>query len=205
VRSIERGLAGSVEPPAPGASGSDLAAADPTAVAAALADVTSRFEALYDGLSEAQLETICWHRRGNRSIRWYAAHRLAEVAFHGWDLETSLGRTPHFDNTVANLLLPTLLESNVPRTYAAGLSVERGAGERYLFQLEDDAAQSWLVTIHPDVLDVSHGNGPSDARITSAAADLALLVYGRRDIHAMGRIEGDASAIERFPRIFPRP
>ena len=71
------------------------------------------------------------HRRGNRSVRWYAAHRLAELAFHAWDFQVSTGQTPTLDEQVALLLLPTLLESNVPRTYAAGLSTERGAGERY--------------------------------------------------------------------------
>ena len=41
-------------------------------------------------------EAICFHRRGNRSVRWYAAHRLAEVAFHSWDVQVSLDRDPTF-------------------------------------------------------------------------------------------------------------
>jgi len=203
VNSITRGLAGNLDPPP--RSGAELAEADPPTVARALADVTDAFEALYAGLSEGQLETICWHRRGNRSVRWYAAHRLAEVAFHGWDLETSLGRSPVFDESTAKLLLPTLLESNVPRTYAAWLSTERGGGERYLLQVAEDESLSWLVTIDPEVLHVRRGSGPVDLRIAASAADLALLVYGRKDVHTLPHVEGDRSVVERFTQIFPRP
>src|SRR5690349_10561306 len=61
VTSVTGGLAGSVEPPA--RTGQDLGDAAPSDVARALSQVTGDFEALYDGLSETQLETICWHRR----------------------------------------------------------------------------------------------------------------------------------------------
>jgi uncharacterized protein (TIGR03083 family) len=203
VGSIERGLAGSVEPPAHGAS-TQLRDADPGTVARALGEVTREFLALYPGLTNAQLETICWHRRGNRSVRWYATHRLAEVAFHGWDLRTSLGRKPLFNVEVARLLLPALLESNVPRTYAAGLSAERGRGERYALSVSDDASATWLVTIEPDVLRVERSAREADVRISAPADVLALLVYGRATLNQV-RVEGDATVIERFERIFPRP
>jgi uncharacterized protein (TIGR03083 family) len=226
ITSIERGLKGQTDPPP--RSGTDLSAAEPQTVADALTEVTDRFEALYDGLSDSQLETVCFHRRGNRSIRWYAAHRLAEVAFHGWDLETSLGRPPRFEPEIARLLLPMLLESNVPRTYAAGLSLERGRGERYLLRVADDPALAWLVTINTDALDVRRvtpdemdgevpptGGGQTQVEnvppiggglaISAAAGDLALLVYGRADLRSVANLDGDASLVERFARVFPRP
>lgn len=203
IGSIQRGLAGSVDPPSGHAAQHDL---EPAAVANALRDVTDRFEALYRGRSDEELETICWHRRGNRSMRWYAAHRLAEVAFHGWDLETSLGRSPRFDEAIARLLLPTLIESNVPRTYAAGLSAERGAGERYLLRVAEAPDLQWLVTIHPEALEVSRSaDGEATLVVTAMAADLALLVYGRLNIGAIADVRGDHALAERFARIFPRP
>jgi uncharacterized protein (TIGR03083 family) len=203
VASIRRGLAGNTEPPERHSAA--VSAASPSEVAVALGRVTVDFESLYDGLSETRLETICWHRRGNRSIRWYAAHRLAEVSFHGWDLETSLERPAHFSDAVAKLLLPTLLESNVPRTYAAGLSHERGSGERYLLQVSDDRTACWLVTIDPDALHVTRGAAPADLSVTAPAADLALLVYGRIELTTFSGINGDPALVDRFARIFPRP
>jgi uncharacterized protein (TIGR03083 family) len=212
--SVERGLDGLTDPPP--RTDLDFSGADPPIVASALAHVTDDFEALYDGLSQAQLETICWHRRGNRSVRWYAAHRLAEVAFHGWDLETSLDRSPAFDNDLAKLLLPTLLESNVPRTYAAGLSAERGRGERYLLRVADEPSLTWLVTINREALDARRV-GPTERHediprpvqgelaVTASAGDLALLVYGRADLRRIAQLDGHEPLVERFARIFPRP
>lgn len=49
-------------------------------------------------------------------MRWYASHRLAEVAFHSWDLRVSLRRERSLSEPVAAMLLATLLESNAPRT-----------------------------------------------------------------------------------------
>ena len=214
-QSVERGLAGSVEPPH--ATGADrdrqieeLSRSDPATLVAALNGVTEGFEALYRDLDEAGLESICFHRRGNRSARWYAYHRLAEVAFHRWDFHQSLGRVARFDDGVALTLLPTLLESNAPRTYAAGLSDERGSGERYLLAADGDPTARWLVTVQPDRLDVTRGDGPADASIAGPAGQLALLIYGRAALDELRRtgtvrVEGDEAIAERFPRLFPRP
>ena len=207
---ITAGLSGSVEPNVPAevraARQSWQHSALPTQVANALDLLTDQFIGRYDGLDDAQLDCICYHRRGNRSVRWYAAHRLAEVAFHGWDLRTSLGQQPDFDEQVAELLLPTLLESNAPRTYAAGQSVERGRGER--FRLAAPSA-AWQVTVDPDELRarvVRDDDSTAEVTIAGSAAALALLAYGRLDLHATAlKIDGDALTAERFPLIFPRP
>jgi len=209
--SIARGLAGSVEP-AVGAEErqrrqAELEAADPSTVARALQAVTVQFTGLYDGLDEAQLSAICFHRRGNRSVRWYAAHRLAEVAFHAWDVHSSLGREPRLDEEVAALLLPTLLESNAPRTYAAGLTPQRGSGERYMLAVDGEHVARWLVTIDADRLEARRGaSGPADMAISGSASALALLVYGRADLtHAGLRTDGEQALADRFALIFPRP
>jgi uncharacterized protein (TIGR03083 family) len=188
----------------------ELVAADPATAARELDAITSDFTGLYDGLDEAGLSAIGFHRRGNRSVRWFAAHRLAEVAFHSWDFQISLGREPKLDEQVAALLLPTLLESNAPRTYAAGLSAERGNGERYVLAVSDDPAARWLITIGPDRLDATRGNASGDMTITGSAAALALLVYGRYDLSTLFqagtvRLEGDIALADRFQAIFPRP
>jgi uncharacterized protein (TIGR03083 family) len=216
--SIRQALKGSVEPSVSHEERdrrqAELVAADPKTVARALSDVTATFEAPYVGLDEAGLAAIGFHRRGNRPVRWFAAHRLAEVAFHRWDLQLSLGHEPELDEEVAALLLPTLLESNAPRTYVAGLSAQRGSGERYLLAVADDPTALWLVTIEPERLEAVRGDAPADApadvTITGSAAALALLIYGRRELSALFQsgevgLEGDAAVAERFAAVFPRP
>jgi len=188
----------------------ELLAADPATVAKELDAITADFTGLYDRLEEDELSAIGFHRRGNRSVRWFAAHRLAEIAFHSWDYQVSLGREPKLDEDVALLLLPTLLESNAPRTYAAGLSTERGAGERYLLAVTDNPDAQWVVTIDPDELSAVRSEGPADLAISGTAAALALLVYGRYDLSSLFqsgaiRLEGDVGLADRFPLIYPRP
>jgi uncharacterized protein (TIGR03083 family) len=214
VASIQQGLAGSVEPRLSDAERhhrqADLSAADAETVACALQAVNTDLEGLYASLAETALATICFHRRGNRSVRWYAAHRLAEVAFHYWDLQFSLGRQPMLDEQVAALLLPTLLESNAPRTYAAGLTPQRGTGERYLLRVADDPAACWLVQIDPDKLEARRGAAAADLTIGASASVLALLVYGRFELPAASQsgtvqLQGDLSLADQFSLIFPRP
>src|SRR5579884_2155019 len=67
-------------------------------------------DALMERLSADELETICFHPAGNRSARWYAQQRAAEIAFHRWDLLHSLGREAPLDEALAAFLLPMLLE-----------------------------------------------------------------------------------------------
>jgi len=216
--SIRQGLAGSVEQSMGHEERerrqAELAAADPPTVSRAIAAVTDAFETLYAGLNDTGLNTIAFHRRGNRSVRWYAYHRLAEVAFHCWDLQVTFGGAAVFDEEVARLLLPTLLESNAPRTYAAGLSDHKGTGERYQLAVANDPAAHWLVTIYPDRLEAMRGDAPAelpaDVTITGSAAALALLLYGRRKLVDLFQtrelwLDGDALIAERFGAVFPRP
>ena len=143
-------------------------------------------------------------------MRWYAAHRLAEIAFHSWDLQFSAGQQPTLRNDVAALLLPTLLESNMPRTYAAGLSREPGKGERYLLAVADDPSARWLMTIGPDKLEAVRGDAAPDLTISGSASALALLAYGRLELPsavASGalQVDGDPALVDRFALIVPRP
>ena len=214
-QSVERGLAGTLEPPSSAdreRRQAELVASSAAIVADALDGVTDSFERVLGSLDEAGLSTVAFHRRGNRPARWFAAHRLAEVAFHRWDFQTSLGQAAVFDEDVAALLLPTLLESNAPRTYAAGLSAERGTGERFLLAVAHDPSARWLITITPDRLEAVPGAADADvdATITGPAAALALLAYGRQslaDLEQAGtlRLGGNRDIAARFPRIFPRP
>ena len=208
VWNIRRGLASSVEPPSPP---SPVTYASPDDVASALRAVTAEFVTLYDGLGPQDLDVPCFHRRGNRPVRWYATHRLLEVAFHTRDLQISLGLPASLSEDVARLVLPTILESNAPRTYAAGLSEERGRGERYVLSVVRDASLRWLITIDSDFA-VSRGGSDSDAlEIVGPASELALLTYGRAplpDLVGTGAVtvaSGDDALVDRFGSVFPKP
>ncbi len=212
--SIRRGLAGSVDPPAgPDARLGGMAALaeeKPATVASALRDVTNEFAGLYAGLDDDGLSAPCYHRRGNRPVRWYAAHRLVEVALHSWDLHLSLHQEPVLPERVAGLVLPTLLESNAPLMYGLGLAEDQGQGERFSLAVEGDPAASWLMTFYPEQLVAQREEAPADVTLTATAADLVLLVYGRADLPNLSRsgrarLDGDPALADRLPRLFPKP
>lgn len=214
AESIRQGLRGSVQESGDRAQRDQrqkaLTAASPAEAAKELDAIAREFAAIYDGLDDAALASICYHRRGNRSAKWFVAHRLAEVAFHRWDYQLSLGQEPVMDEQVAALLLPTLLESNAPRTYAAGLTEERGRGERFALAVKDDPAASWLVTVTPDELTAVPSGGPGDLTVTATAATLALLVYGRQSLPSLFEsksvwLDGDLALVGRFGKVFPHP
>ena len=207
---VERGLAGITDPTVSEEERArqirDLAEASPAEVLSRLDRVTAELEALYERLSADELEVICYHRRGNRPARWYIQHRLAEVAFHAWDLRRSLGRPAVLDRDVATFLLPTLLESNLPRIYPSG----PGGQGRFRLVVDGDAGASWLLDASPERLDVARGGGDVDVTITAPAETLALLVYGRANLaeeeqHGRARVEGDRALAERFHQIFRGP
>ena len=208
--SVEEGVAGSVVPAVPESARQEriaaTAALPPRELLAELQKETDATEAVYQRLTAEQLESICYHRRGNRSARWFVQHRLAEVAFHLWDLEKSLGREPVLDPEVGESLLPMLLESNVPRIYPSG---PRGEG-RFRLVVADGPGASWLLTATPERLEVERDGGAADVTITGPATVLALLIYGRADLaeeerQGRLRVEGNRALAERFNDIFRGP
>jgi hypothetical protein len=177
-------------------------------VARALLAVTDEFEGLYRGLREEQLEAICFHRRGNRSVRWYAAHRLAEVAFHRWDLHHSLGRPADLDPSTATFLLPMLVEQNFPAIVAR----DRTGGEgRFRLAVRGEAGPAWLLDFAPSAVTVTRdARASSPVTIEGDAAALGLLVYGRRSLAELERagrlsVSGDREAAGRFNELFRGP
>jgi uncharacterized protein (TIGR03083 family) len=212
--SIRNGLAGSADPPAsPDARLTGMAAiaeSSPRVAARALRDVTQEFAGLYAGLDETALAAVCYHRRGNRPVRWYAAHRLVEVALHSWDLQVSLQREPVLPEHFAALVLPTLLESNAPLMYALGLGQQPGQGERYLLVVDADPSARWSMTFTPSQLVTLREDSQGDVTVAGSAADLVLLVYGRRDLSSLSesgrlRLHGDRSLADRLPLLLPKP
>jgi uncharacterized protein (TIGR03083 family) len=208
---VERGAAGNTEP---GISREEraarvegIAAGSPADAVATLDQYAGDLDALFERLSADELERICYHPAGNRSARWYAQQRVAEVAFHRSDFLRSLGQEGALDEAVAAFLLPMLLESNLPRTYQRG---PKGQG-RYRLAAEGRPDLSWLLVATPEALAAQRGGAESaDVTITAPAGVLALLIYGRADLAEQeragrARVEGDRAAAERFHTLFPGP
>jgi hypothetical protein len=169
---------------------------------------TDRFEATIGALAAEQVQQQATHSHGPRTIRWFADQRLAEVAFHRWDLDNSLGRQAVFDEGTAAFLLPMLLETNLP----AIVELKGGGGDgSFGLAVANQPDLRWRLDFGPNSMTVTQGtDGSVDATFSGDAAAVALLMYGRRslaDLERDGRltVAGQRSAAERFEKLYPGP
>ena len=186
----------------------EIAAQDPTKIVADLRAMTDRFEREFGALQPEQLNTLGAHPYGPRTARWFVDQRLAEVAFHRWDLHRSLGRPAELDRATAAHLLPMLLEENLP-----ALAGSRGPSDhgsfRFAISGEPDAA--WRAVAAPGSLAVTRAiDSEYDVAVEGDPSALALLIYGRRTLAELERegrlsVGGDRVVADRFGEIFPTP
>jgi uncharacterized protein (TIGR03083 family) len=211
--SAERGVAGSIE------QGpvkrrheermDELADGSSNEIVAGLERGSAATGTLYERLSADELEAICYHRCRagvNGTARWNLKHRLVEVAYHGWDLERSVGRDAAIPDAVASFLLPTLLKDHLPTIYEE----EPGGDGRYCLTVSNDPAARWVLSAGPERLLVSRDGRDADVTVAAPASVLALLIYGRANLmeeerHGRARIDGDRALAERFQSVIPPP
>jgi uncharacterized protein (TIGR03083 family) len=205
---IERGLAG-VHTPAQSreeraAGAARLAAEGPAAIMATLVANTDQFERCVDRLDAAQLDTLAFHNHGLRPVRWFVYHRLAELIFHRWDVQASLGRATVPDDGAVGYLLPTMLEVNLPVLYTRGA---RGRG-RLRVETREQPPRSWLIEADGETLaarPAATGDAPT---LRLGAGDLGLLFYSREPLAALlgaGRATADGEAVALVPTLLGNP
>ncbi|MCC6176309.1 MAG: maleylpyruvate isomerase family mycothiol-dependent enzyme [Chloroflexi bacterium] len=210
LTSIERGLQGNLEPAHPRSYRitrmDEIAALPPKQIAADLRAIDERFQREIEALRPDKVETLGIHSHGPRNVRWFTHQRLAEVAFHRWDLERSVERPADFDTATAAELLPMLVEENLP-AYIKG-EYPRHTGR---FRLSVAGGPSWLLDATPGRLAVTADTDASaDVTIRGGAASIALLVYGRRtlnDLVSEGGVtaDGDERLIGCFGEVLKMP
>jgi uncharacterized protein (TIGR03083 family) len=205
--SVERGLAGRRTSASSReermAVAARLAAEGPARMIAVLEANTDYFEALFDRLDAAQLDTLAFHNHGLRPARWFVPHRLAEVVFHRWDVQASLGRATPPDDATVGYFLPIMLEVNLPVLYTRGA---RGRGRLRLVTREQPP-RAWLVEADGAALRATP-DGADAPSVTISPGDLGLLVYGRvplATLVASGRATADADAVAVVPSLLGNP
>jgi uncharacterized protein (TIGR03083 family) len=185
-----------------------IAAREPATILADFRAATDRVERTLSGRPSADFDRLATHGYGPRTIRWFVDQRLAEIAFHRWDMAHSLGRPADLAPGTAAHLLPMLLEQNLP--VSMGPNYPRGSGT-FRLAVSADPTAAWTLAARPGSLTVTRDAvSPPDVILTADAAALALLVYGRRaipELEQAGRltIEGDRELAARFHEIFKGP
>ncbi len=211
IRSVEQGMRGESGPPesreARAQQMNAIAAQEPGKILADFRATVDRFERWFGELSAEQLDVEGLHSHGPRSAAWWVEQRLAEVAFHGLDLERSLGRAADLEQRTARFLLPTLVELNFPAIVRRDATGGHGI---YRLEARGVSGAAWRLEFAPGSLTVTRGPEPADAGFEADAAALGLLLYGRAkwpELERAGRlaVRGSRAAADRFHDMFRGP
>lgn len=140
--------------------------ASPEDYAAAGAQMVAR-------LGELPLDAPCWtFDRDDRTAAFWRRRQLQEVSVHRWDVEQH-----EIDDTIAAAGVDEVVSFFLPRQLALGRTTVPEGG---------------LVLVAPTrTWELLPGAEPA-ARVVGSAADLNLLLWGRRTLDEV-RVEGDAA------------
>jgi uncharacterized protein (TIGR03083 family) len=131
-----------------------------------------------------------WTWGEDRHARFWARRMLFETLVHRVDAERAVGRESGIDPVLAADGVDEFLV-NLPYAglFAPGVQKLRGTGETVAFRCTDSAGavgEEWRVRLDPDGFrllgpaDDTARTGPDTAAVHGQAADLLLLLYGRR-------------------------
>lgn len=156
-------------------------------------------EQLVATLRAADPDAPMWAWGADHHARFWMRRMAHETSMHRVDAELALGRQPALDAAIAVDGIDEFLE-NLPHAayFAPNVKELRGNGESIHFHCTDTEGE-WLIELQPDGFRWEHGHGKGSAAVRGAAADLLLLMYGRRK-HGEGGFEvfGDSSVLDRW-------
>jgi uncharacterized protein (TIGR03083 family) len=166
------------------------------------ADLLAWFEAGADALvkvlTQADPGLTCWAFLPAPSpLAMWARRQAHETSVHGVDAELAAGRqTSPFSAEFAADGICELLEGFVPRGGRL-----RSDDARTLRVRCADVAADWLVSIGPDRVQTTHGDGPddgsADCQVSGTSEDLYLALWNRRPADCL-HIAGDRDVLALF-------
>lgn len=123
-----------------------------------------------------------WAWGADKHARFWPRRMVHETAVHRADAELSMGREPDLDPLTSADGIDELLD-NLPCAAYFAPNVEnlRGEGMSLAFEAVD-AEAAWLVVLRPNGFQWERIGGlvPASIEVRGHAADLLLLLYGRR-------------------------
>lgn len=222
ANSITRAINGDAGPPEggaflqPGERGSSTIAQAAIAIhqemGAKLLDTFSegygRLRQVMAGLTAADWDKPCFHRRGPIPVRDFVGIRLQELTIHGWDIRSGLDEKAELSQEpLADLV------GRVPRwlsnAFRPGLDLP--APTRYRFQVTSPVPVAEDILVNRDSYRVEpvepSGSGQADVTFGCDTGNYILLIYGRLNVDravASGRlsVEGPKELAANFTSWF---
>lgn len=158
-------------------------------------------------LRDTDPDAPMWTWGEDPHARFWARRMLFETLVHRVDAERAVGREPDVDPVLAADGVDEFLV-NLPYAglFAPGVTKLRGDGETIAFGCaggDGAAGEEWRVRLEPDGFrlptDGVTESGPDTAAVRGPAADLLLLLYGRRSYQEpVFDVSGDATLLDRW-------
>lgn len=157
---------------------------------------------LIETFSEVPLDEPVWSPTGDDTAGMWLRHAALEAALHRWDVEAAFVAD---GQRVAPPALPSaaLASSGIDEILALATNAVPGGGETLHLhatdaELDGDDGE-WFVTFGRSRLLVERRHDKGDVAVRASAADLLLLLWGRRTWSAEGyEVFGDDMLLRRW-------
>ena len=164
-----------------------------------LADyVRSGLDELRSAIAQTDPQAQTWTFAGPRPALFWPRRMAAETAVHRWDAENAIGVAAGFDPQHAVDMIDEFFDVYVPRKPPEAFADERG---RTLHLHANDADGEWVITRHPDHIDIEKAHAKSTTAVRGGASSLVLFVWNR-PIQPDIEIFGDTEQLDDWARAF---
>lgn len=139
-------------------------------------------------------EVWTWHET-DRSAAFVARRCSHELAVHRFDAQTARGASQPIEPVLAADGIDEMVAvlTTAPRVVRKRMG--QGSGETmHLHGTDEGVEAEWLVTLHPDRVDVSREHAKGDLAVRGAVSDIELLLYQRPTLQPVQRF-GDESVL----------
>jgi uncharacterized protein (TIGR03083 family) len=143
---------------------------------------------------EATATRWTWARGPDDVAQWYFRRIAQETLVHRIDAELTAGvGVSDVDGVFAVDGVDEFCDVMIPQ--ATGQAI--GGNGQTIHLHATDADGEWLLTLHPDRVEVARGHAKGDAALRGSARDLLLEVWGREPLGPM-EIFGDEAVVATF-------
>jgi uncharacterized protein (TIGR03083 family) len=137
-------------------------------------------ELLVKTLRAADPDDGMWAWGADQHVRFWSRRMVHETVVHTADAAMALSRPAAIDAALAVDAIDELLD-NIPTAgyFAPNVARLRGNGESVHVHCTDTDGE-WMIVLGPDGYTWEHAHGKGTVAVRGTAADLELLLYGRR-------------------------
>ena len=158
--------------------------------------------ALVDALTSVDLDREGYTFVGPRPARWWLRRQTHETVIHAWDRQSATGVPEPVDGAIAIDGIDELFEVylDAPRVDTAGFAPE---GESLHIHATDREGE-WVVRLAPGSVVVTREHAKGDLALRGPAADLLLVLWGRRALaDTEAQVFGAVDLLDRIRAVSP--